>query len=148
MSIISASVFMIYIYSLFINIELYYEKSHYVTIGSAFASIINIVLNLIFIKKYGYIAAGYTTLVSYILLAILHYLFMNKILKKKNVNAVYNYKLIIGFGLMVTFVSIVIQFLYSAMILRYIVLMIFIIVIIINKNKVMSILKEIKSKGE
>lgn len=72
------SCFFTMVYSLFANIEFYYEKSIYVMTASVIAAIANIILNAIFIPIYGYIAAGYTTLVCYILLALIHYLFMKK----------------------------------------------------------------------
>lgn len=43
------------------------------------AAIVNIVLNFVFIKKYGYIAAAYTTLATYFLYFLLHYLIAIKV---------------------------------------------------------------------
>ncbi len=42
------------------------------------AAILNILLNIIFIPKYGYIAAAYTTLVSYFALFVVSYLISNR----------------------------------------------------------------------
>lgn len=53
-------------------IEYLYEKTYYTSIGTSIAAIINMILNLVFIEKYGYIAAAYTTLVSYVVYFILH----------------------------------------------------------------------------
>ncbi len=41
-------------------------------LGTIIATILNIVTNYIFIKKFGFIAAAYTTLFSYIVYVILH----------------------------------------------------------------------------
>ena len=46
-------------------IEYYKEKTIHTAIGTGMAAIINIVLNAVFIPKYGYVAAAYTTLISY-----------------------------------------------------------------------------------
>ncbi len=49
----------------------YEKKTYYSSILIVTAGIVNIVLNATFIPRYGYIAAAYTTLVSYLLLAFL-----------------------------------------------------------------------------
>ena len=41
-------------------------------LGTMAAAVLNIVLNYIFILKYGFIAAAYTTLVSYVCYLLLH----------------------------------------------------------------------------
>lgn len=56
---------MIFAYSLYVNIEHYYKKTPYITVNTIIAAASNIVLNFIFIPRYGYIAAAYTTLASY-----------------------------------------------------------------------------------
>lgn len=53
-------------------IEYFYEKTFYTSIGTTIAAAMNIVLNIIFIKKYGYVAASYTTLISYLVYFSLH----------------------------------------------------------------------------
>lgn len=44
---------------------------------------LNIVLNYVFIKMFGYVAAGYTTFVCYLVYCIGHYIFVEHIIKKK-----------------------------------------------------------------
>ena len=65
-------------------IEYYKEKTIYVAIATIFAAICNCVLNAVFIPTYGYIAAAYTTLVSYVLYFIIH-LFLSRKLSGFNV---------------------------------------------------------------
>ena len=48
-------------------------------IGTAAAGVVDIVLNYIFIMKYGFIAAAYTTLVAYICYAVLHFIIARKL---------------------------------------------------------------------
>ena len=40
---------------------------------------LNVILNIIFIPKGGFIAAGYTTLCAYIVLSLMHYINMKRI---------------------------------------------------------------------
>lgn len=73
---VSLSVFFMYMYSLFSTFEFYFEKTKFISIATTVGAVLNLVLNYIFITKFGYIAAGYTTLICYILYAIAHYLVM------------------------------------------------------------------------
>ncbi len=63
-------------------IEYYHGKTGYIAIGTATAALINIVLNYIFINEFGYIAAAYTTLATYLLYFIFHLLIAIRIEKK------------------------------------------------------------------
>ena len=76
---VAMSVYFIFAYDLFSQIEFYFEKTKLIMIASVIAALINIVLNYIFIPHYGYVAGGYTTLFCYIVYAICHYVFMRKI---------------------------------------------------------------------
>lgn len=69
---IAASSYFIAAYSMHMRIELYYKQTAYATICTCITAGINLVLNYIFIQKFGYIAAGYTTLACYALLFTLH----------------------------------------------------------------------------
>lgn len=77
------SVFFMFLYQLFACFEFYYEYSSYIAAATAVAAIVNIALNYIFIGIYGYYAAGYTTLICYILYAFAHYCFMRRICRLK-----------------------------------------------------------------
>ena len=107
-----------FVYSLYVNIEFYHKKQKNIAIGTTLACIINIILNYIFIPKYGYIAAAYTTLVGYIVLYIVHYRFV----KKLGVTGWYDNK----FFLKLLFISLIYMFicnyLYTLSIVRYFVI--------------------------
>lgn len=64
--------YVIFLYTLFVNVEYYYERSVYITINTAIAAVTNIFLNLVFIPRFGFFAAAYTTLASYTLSFLLH----------------------------------------------------------------------------
>ena len=69
---VSAGVFFTAVYSLYMRVELYIKKTKIVMIGTMAAAGLNLLLNYLLIPKFGFIAAGYTTLVCYLLLAIFH----------------------------------------------------------------------------
>ena len=51
---------------------------------SIICSALNIVLNMIFIPMFGYFAAGWTTLVSYMVLTLLHFVLMKRACRRKD----------------------------------------------------------------
>lgn len=73
--------YFIYIYSLYINVEHFYKKTKIITINTFVAAIVNIILNFILIPKYGYFAAAYTTMASYLIALILHATYTYKLEK-------------------------------------------------------------------
>ncbi|WP_207635891.1 oligosaccharide flippase family protein [Acetobacterium woodii] len=64
--------FVIFAYSLYVNIEHYHKKTKGITVNTVIAAITNIILNYLLIPKFGYVAAAFTTLVSYLVSFILH----------------------------------------------------------------------------
>lgn len=69
---IVTSSFMIFIYGIYVNIEFYYKKTKMIAIATIIAALLNIVLNLIFVPRFGAAAAAYTTLASYFVSFLLH----------------------------------------------------------------------------
>lgn len=86
-----AGCIMQFIYSMYVNIEQYEKRTVGMAMASIIAAVFNFITNFIFIKKYGYIAASYTTFFSYFLLMILHI----RLVKKIGFGDVYNTKKIL-----------------------------------------------------
>lgn len=137
-----SSVF-IFSYDLFSSYEFYYAKTVFVMIASIGGAILNIILNYIFINKFGYIAAGYTTLICYILYAAGHYVFMNKICddqfpghrpyELKNLLTIYVLFMTIGFGVMFT---------YNYFIARMVIIAILLLIAFICRNRIIDMVKK------
>lgn len=64
--------FIIFAYTLYVNIEHYHKKTKGITVNTVIAAITNIILNLLLIPRFGYVAAAYTTLISYLVSFVLH----------------------------------------------------------------------------
>ena len=73
------SVFFMFLYGIFSVFEMYHEKTKLISLATLLSALLNLVLNYIFIRAFGYIAAGYTTLICYIFYALFHYYNMRKI---------------------------------------------------------------------
>lgn len=65
-----------FMYTTFANTEFYYNLNKFSMYVSVVAAILNIALNFIGIQLFGYYAAAYTTLISYIILTVGHYIYI------------------------------------------------------------------------
>jgi len=72
---------MYHFYTLYVGFAFYKKNTTIVAIITIIASVLNVVLNYIYIPKFGYIAGAYTTLVSYAVMFILNYLNSRYLLK-------------------------------------------------------------------
>lgn len=93
---VAASVFFVFLYGIYSLPEFYYEKSKYLTIASFFSALVNIILNYIFIKIFGYIAAAYTTLICYMLYTVGHYIVSKRLLIENGIFDEYINRKLIG----------------------------------------------------
>ncbi|MBR3808845.1 MAG: oligosaccharide flippase family protein [Clostridia bacterium] len=145
---LSTSVFFMFLYNLFANVEFYFEKTKFVMLASVTGAIANVGLNLLLMPKFGYLAAGYVTMLCYMLFAFAHYMFMRKVCKEKlNTKSVYNDKLILLITLAYLGCTALAMSLYNFAIIRYSILVIAFIVLIIKRDFVINLIKSIKSKG-
>ncbi len=78
-----------YVYTHYVNIEMHLKKTQFVPIGTMIAAVVNFILNAIFIPIYGYIAASYTTFVSYFVLMIVHYIYSKYVLNVRLYNDIF-----------------------------------------------------------
>ena len=149
---VAMGVYFLYSYDLFSKFAFYYEKTYFVTIVSIFGAILNIILNYIFIKTFGYIAAGYTTLVCYIVYCFGHYMFMRKIVNDK-CNGVQPYS--VNVYLEITFAFLLIGFLllltYDYQIIRYAIIIVAFAFLIIYRKTILDMIKsmmKLKNEGK
>jgi len=144
---VTASVFFTFMYDLFASFQFFYKKTKWIAIGSCGGAVLNIILNAIFIPIFGYIAAGYTTLVCYILFGVLHYLFMRKVCEKYlDGYCVYDWKIIFGIGLLLVCGSFVMTILYKHTIIRFAVLAIIAFILVVQRNKIIALFKGVKEQ--
>lgn len=131
---IAMSVFFIMCYELFVRFEFFYEKTNYITIVSLMCSVMNIVLNVIFIKIFGYIAAAYTTLLCYILYAYGHYCIIRVI--DNNSAKAFDIRKILFSSLIFTAIGFSLLISYRYMLLRYAIILFLICILANNFSKI------------
>lgn len=144
---IALSVLFIFEYSLFSTIEYYYEKTKWISTATCICAVLNLALNFVFIRMYGYYAAGYTTLVCYIFLAYVHYLFYKKVLKEQREDAIYDIKLIIAVSIAALILMLVLVLLYDNMCIRYLLVLVIAAAAVKHKDKIMNMFFSFKNKG-
>ena len=129
-------------YFVFSNILYYYKKPGYVMVGSITSMALNILLNYVFISKYGYLAAGYTTLFSYVIQSIVDYFSMKKVIKRK----IYEIKPIIVLSMVVIIIALLSNMIYDYPIVRYGILGAIIVFGTMNYKKIIKLVLEMKGK--
>lgn len=143
---VSVSVFFMFLYSLFGNIEFYFERSKYMMWASVSGAILNVILNYFLINAFGYIAAGYTTLSCYGVFVALHYVFYRKTLKSNgiSIDLIYNNKFFaaIVFGMLGTVVVMNILYLYTPV--RYLCVIIILLTSLVKRRLILDRIREIK----
>ena len=141
---IAMSVYFMFLYELFSKFEFYFEKTKLIAVATFLGAIINLILNFLFIKIYGYIAAGYTTLVCYMLYSIFHYIFMRKICKE-NCNNVqpYDIKKCVIITIIFLLISFIFLFLYNHLFIRYVFILILVSTFICKKHIIIDYIKKI-----
>lgn len=127
------------IYNVPCLVEYYYEKTKLIAVSTASAAIINILLNALFIPKYGYVAAAYTTLFTYSIYFLAHYIMAIKI-EKKNL---FSNGLIVACAMTLLVYMFLSLFFMKIFIIRFIVTIIISFFFIIYEEKQYSFLSQI-----
>lgn len=129
-----------FVASIFCNLEFYTKKTKFVTFATCLGAFINIFLNIVLIPKFGFIAAGYTTFIGYVIIMILHYCY----LKKLQLLYIYDLKSIFLICITSFIVITCILFIYDFILLRIIIFILLFLLILISKNKIIDSIKQIK----
>lgn len=143
---VALSVYCTFCYGLYVNVEFYYAATKFVMIASMVGASLNILLNYIFIRLFGYVAAGYTTLACYFVLMIMHYIFSTRIMRKENVGEMYNNRFIISSSIIMFIIMLFCLLAYNHILLRIILMVILFLVIIILRKQILSIFKSFRKK--
>ena len=143
---ITASVYFIFVYYMFSTIEYYYEKTGFIAVATTISAILNLILNYFGIKLFGYYAAGYTTLICYICLAVCHYVFYKRIVKDKmpQLKEVYDIKLITIISFLVLVMMVLMTMIYNVLSIRYSIILFIILFVFIKRKYIINIIKTFK----
>lgn len=140
---ITVGLFFTFINSIFLRVEFYYEMKHLIAISSCVAAFLNVILNYLFIPRYGYMAAGYTTMICYMCLCVSHYFAMryvaNRFLGGRNL---FEMKYMMGMACIVCATAMLMLLLYNHTIARYTLLGLTMVVIVIKRKTFIEKIRE------
>ena len=146
---VAMSVYFMYMYDLFAKFAFYYEKTGYIMLASVAGAALNVLLNSIFISKYGYYAAGYTTLFCYVVYAVAHYILMRVVCRKYLSEVkVYDLRILLeitGGFLLLGFIGLG---LYRYTALRYVFIIILCTTAVIKRKNIVKAVKDIFGEKE
>ncbi|RHQ13257.1 hypothetical protein DW974_17130 [Lachnospiraceae bacterium AM48-27BH] len=136
---VAMSVYFMYMYDLFAKFAFYYEKTSFIMYASVGGAILNIILNYIFINVYGYRAAGYTTLICYMIYCLLHYLFMNRVCDQfcNGVHPYETYK-IVKITILFMCIGGILLLTYNYRVVRYSIVAAVFVFLLINRQKIQT----------
>lgn len=137
---VASVAFLSALYNLLANVEFYYKKARWITLSTVTAAVVNVVLNAIFIPKFGFVAAAYTTLVSYLVLLVMHWLGYRKCATV----LIYDMKTLTGICAAIVCACLLCSLTYETVILRYGIVAVLLLVIVLKRKAIISKLKELK----
>lgn len=141
---VAMSVYFIFLYAFFAVFEFYFAKTKLVAVATIAGAVLNIILNYFSLRTFGYLAAGYTTLICYIVYALMHYLFMIKICKTENIPAnVYDLKMLFGISVVFLILGFALLLTYNYPIIRYFSISLSVILLFVFRKKIITEIKKI-----
>lgn len=145
---VAASVFFVFMYMMFANVEMYFGENRGILVISIICSAANLILNALCIPVWGYMAAGWTTLICYLLLTVLHYILMKRACRLNGMREkIFPEKMLLLLSLCVLVLSCTMLLLYRLGYFRYAVLVVEMIILFCCRNKLLNVLKQMR-KGE
>ena len=139
---IVGGVFFQTLYYVFSNVLYYYKKPKFVMIGSIITAALNLILNYIFIPLFGFIAAGYTTLICYMLQALIDYLAMRKVAGI----AIYNIRYLRSVSGIVILISLLSNFLYGVPYIRYSILLVILLAVVWKRSDIIAVMNNTRKR--
>lgn len=137
--ILVVAMFFQFVYIFVYDLEFYQKKAMYIATASIIAALFNLVTNYIFIPRYGYISAGFTTLASYFVLLLVNYYFGIKL----GINKVYDIKRFCLWTIFIALYAVICVGLKNAIVIRYGIFVVITIVLLAVKAK--DLLRLVKS---
>lgn len=143
---ITMGVYFAFMYNLFVNVQMYYEKTKSIMVVAIICALINIVSNYYFIGIFGYIAAAYTTLVSYILMAFMHFYAMRRVQRRyQDTVSVYDIKSFVFVTIVFVAIGSILGLLAEYIIVRAGFIAVTCVVIYMNKKRIINAWHMLKS---
>ena len=140
---IASSIFFIFMYSIYANIEFYFDANKFTAMISMVGAVLNLILNFICIPLFGYIAASYTSLFCYVIYAMLHCYYVRIIVKRKTKQNLFDRNMIL-LSIGVVFLTILFSISYLNNKIRYGLILGIVILLYYKREQIKEMLRMIK----
>ena len=144
---VSIGVYFTFLYSLFSNYELFYESGKLLMVASIGAALLNVALNYMLLPVFGFVAAGYTTLICYIALAFFHYWGMCRVSKQMKGRTIpFDIRFTVLVSLVLLAASVGVTFLYYSTLVRYAVFICAVLVAFTKRTTLTKMFNDMKAR--
>ena len=143
---VAMSLLLLFYAQLFINVEFFFEEKKLLVIATGGAALLNVVLNYLCIKEFGFVAAAYTTLVSYVVFAVCNYFSYKRTAKKHGIEPnMYNEKLLVVLFLVFIILGFLAMSLYDFFIARYSAIAAAVVVIVLKRKRIIGLVRRFRN---
>ena len=137
---VAAGIFIHAMYDTFAAVSFFHKKSTRIMTATLTAAAVNLVCNYVFIKSFGYIAAGYTTLLSNLVLTAMHYRNARRIEPEE----IYDPRFSLLAVVLVTLGCLLCNLLYPFLLVRYILIAALLVFLWTRRKSVIGMLMNMK----
>ena len=142
---VTMSLLLLFYAQLFINVEFFFEEKKLLVIATGGAALLNVVLNYLCIKEFGFVAAAYTTLASYVVFAVCNYFSYKRTAKKHGIEPnMYNEKLLVVLFLVFIILGFLAMSLYDFFIVRYSAIAAAVVVIVLKRKRIIGLVRSFR----
>ena len=141
---VTASIFFVFIYTIFANIEFFYEMKKFTMYISMGGAVLNLILNYLLINAFGFVAAAYTTLICYALFTIGHWIFASILTNKNCGQPVFRTGTILIPSVIIVAMTVIMSVLFKYTVVRYVLIIVMCISIYIRRAYFINIIKQLK----
>ena len=146
---VTIGVFFTFCYSIYGKFAIYYEKKGWFATATVVSALLNIVLNYLAIPVFGYVAAGYTTMICYILYSLFHYIYMKEICRREcGGRYPYNTWILILIQGTVAVLGMVFSFTYDHAVLRYAIAGMILLFMFIKRQTIVHMTEDMRKAGK
>ena len=145
--VVALGVYFTYCYDMFSTVEFYYGETRYVMAASVAGAVLNLILNAVFIPAFGFIAAAYTTLVSYMAFMVMHYIFMHRVMKKQGIEGeIYDIRFTVLFSCALSALVYVCILTYRNDLIRYLLIAALVAGAVVSRDRIMRLARSFKKR--
>ncbi len=141
---LAVTIFAEMLYCIPVNLEFYNKKSIFIFYGTLITFIINVILDFVLVHYFDYVGAAYATLISRLLLFLIHY----SIAKKIDRNAIMNFYVSIFIFFILIVLNLLVQLFKNDYIVRYSILVLLFSLGLFYMKKNMEIISLVRGRNE